>query len=128
MKPTANAAMTVVSAWAAAGGGNGGGGGGGARGREAVVQPAAVGAAHRRRVAVAVLVVARAGTAPPPARQGDRQRREGREDRGDRDQVGGELEAVVLGRGQDRRAVARDELGLDLLLRHPLCDHALDLL
>src|SRR4051794_6631335 len=132
MKPTANAAMTVVSAWAAARGGIGGRAGGrpgsGAEAREVLVQPAGVGGAHRRRVAVAVLVVARAGTAPPPARQGDRQRREGREDRGDRDEVGGQLEAVVLGRGQDRRAVAGDELGLDLLLRHPFGDHALDLL
>src|SRR3954468_14261540 len=127
MKPTANAAMTVVSAWAAASGGIGGGAGGGAgsggiggraggrpgsgaEAREVLVQPAGVGGAHRRRVAVAVLVVARAGAAPPPARQGDRQRREGREDRGDRHEVGGQLEAVVLGRGEDRRAVAGDQL------------------
>src|SRR3954454_8859469 len=116
MNPTANAAMTVVSAWAAASGGTAGAAPrSGAEAREVLVQPAGVGGAHRRRVAVAVLVVTRGGAAPPPARQGDREGREGREDRGDRHEVGGQLEAVVLGRGEDRRAVAGDQLGLDLL-------------
>src|SRR3954454_20134722 len=131
-KPTANAAMTVVSAWAWASGSIGKTAASdprsGAEAREVLVQPPGVGRAQRRRAVVVVSVVAGGRAAPAPARQGDRQRRERRQHGGDRHEVGGELEAVVLGGGEDRRAVAGDELRLDLLLRHPLGDHRLDLL
>src|SRR5215217_4058870 len=113
MKPTANAAMTVVSAWAWASGTIGRAGRrSGAEAGEVLVEAPRVGRAHRRPVVVAV-VVAVGRPAPAPARKRDRQRSQRRQHSGDRDEVRGELEAVVLRGGEDRRPVARDELGLD---------------
>src|SRR3954464_6184226 len=112
-KPTANAATTVVSAWAAAIMAADGetrtaaGGRSRAVAGEVLVEALGLGGAERGRRGRGIgLVVVVARAPPPPARQQDRQSGEQREDDRDRDEVGGELEAVVLGRREDGRAVA----------------------
>src|SRR4051812_22544287 len=116
-KPTANAAITVVSAWAWAIS-IGPGRASGAEAREVLVQAPRVGGAQLRRVVASVAAGRRPAAAP--ARQHDGEAGDEREHDRDRHEVGREAEAVVLRAGEDAGPVAAHELGLDLLLRQPL--------
>src|SRR4051794_20270049 len=120
-KPTAKAAKTVVSTWVAAvsmrwldvvAG-------------EIFVEPARVGVGQPRAVGRGDRAVVAVLGAPPGQDDGAGDERQQDED--DRDEVGGQAEAVVLGGGQDAVAVLRDQRVLDLALGLALRDEPADL-
>src|SRR4051812_48150487 len=121
-KPTAKAAKTVVSTWLAAAASIAGSD---LVAGEIFLEPARVGVGHARGGVGARRVVAAVAGAPLGQEVDAGGQRDEHED--DRDEVGGQAEALVLGRGEDALAVLGDEGILDLVLGLALVDQADDL-